>query len=187
MEIVSRENAKRLGLKRYYTGKRCKYGHVAERWVTGRCVECFKDYYDSNTPKWQQWRNNNLERNKEVSRRNTNKWRLQDPEKMLLSQIRSRCKRNNIPCTITEDDIRFPTHCPILGIELFVGIGKGSQQNSPSVDRIIPGRGYIPGNVQVISKLANSMKNAGTLDDCIRLGEWAKQYKNAHPPIGDGV
>jgi len=44
--IVSRAEALELGLKRYYTGKPCKHGHVAERYVSGKakgkggCVEC---------------------------------------------------------------------------------------------------------------------------------------------------
>ena len=42
MEIISRKDAKALGLKRYYTGKPCKYGHVAERYIKEGCVECHK-------------------------------------------------------------------------------------------------------------------------------------------------
>ena len=42
-------------------------------------------------------------------------------------------------------DIIFPTHCPILGIELIKG-GTGVQTfNSPSIDRIDPNKGYIKG------------------------------------------
>ena len=41
MEIISRKEAKAQGLKRYFTGKPCKYGHVAERRVIGgACVDC---------------------------------------------------------------------------------------------------------------------------------------------------
>ncbi|SRR5260221_14279811 len=44
MEIISRSEAKTWELKRYFTGKMCKYGHVAERWVNGcTCVRCGKD------------------------------------------------------------------------------------------------------------------------------------------------
>ena len=31
--LISCAEAKALGLKRYFTGKPCKHGHVAERWV----------------------------------------------------------------------------------------------------------------------------------------------------------
>ena len=41
MKIISRKDAKALGLTRYFTGKPCKHGHIAERDTgAGRCVEC---------------------------------------------------------------------------------------------------------------------------------------------------
>lgn len=39
--VVSKEDAINKGLNKYFTGLPCKYGHVAERYVTSRsCVEC---------------------------------------------------------------------------------------------------------------------------------------------------
>ncbi|EUD09187.1 TPA: hypothetical protein ACHWKL_001376 [Providencia stuartii] len=41
MEIITRKEAATLGKLRYFTGKRCKNGHVAERYVgNGACVTC---------------------------------------------------------------------------------------------------------------------------------------------------
>ncbi len=43
MEIVTREDAVAQGLRRYFTGKACKSGHVAERvTVSATCVECMR-------------------------------------------------------------------------------------------------------------------------------------------------
>jgi Protein of unknown function (DUF3102)/Temperature dependent protein affecting M2 dsRNA replication len=39
-KIISREYAKKHGLKRYFTGKPCSRGHIAECYVNGHCVEC---------------------------------------------------------------------------------------------------------------------------------------------------
>lgn len=40
-EIITRKQAQAEGLKRYFTGKPCRHGHVAERWVANRgCIEC---------------------------------------------------------------------------------------------------------------------------------------------------
>lgn len=40
-DIISRIDALNLGLKRYYTGNACKYGHISERYVSsGLCAEC---------------------------------------------------------------------------------------------------------------------------------------------------
>ena len=39
--IISRDEARTLGLKRFFTGKPCKYGHVAERRVGNyACMKC---------------------------------------------------------------------------------------------------------------------------------------------------
>jgi hypothetical protein len=41
MRVSSWSEAKKLGNKRYFTGKSCKHGHVAERFTCNReCVEC---------------------------------------------------------------------------------------------------------------------------------------------------
>lgn len=38
---MTREEARKRGLKRYFTGEPCKHGHVAERWVANTgCTVC---------------------------------------------------------------------------------------------------------------------------------------------------
>lgn len=40
-KIVSREEAKAAGLKRYFTGETCKHGHIADRLVSNKgCMAC---------------------------------------------------------------------------------------------------------------------------------------------------
>ncbi len=46
MELISREEARSKGLKRFYTGEPCKHGHIDERYVsTGYCAECHRVSY----------------------------------------------------------------------------------------------------------------------------------------------
>lgn len=40
----TRAEALALGLPRYFTGKPCKHGHVAERLAAGACSECLRQY-----------------------------------------------------------------------------------------------------------------------------------------------
>lgn len=43
MEIFTRMEAFKQGMKRYYTGKACKNGHLSQRYVKGgMCVDCLK-------------------------------------------------------------------------------------------------------------------------------------------------
>ena len=44
-DLIKRREAKALGLPRYFTGKRCPNGHIAERYTCGTgCVECAHRY-----------------------------------------------------------------------------------------------------------------------------------------------
>lgn len=47
-----------------------------------------------------------------------------------------------------------------------------SRRYSRSLDRIIPELGYVPGNVQVISQLANAMKWDSTREERIAFANW---------------
>jgi len=43
-DIIGRNEASALGLKRFFTGEPCKHGHVAERDVNSReCMECSRE------------------------------------------------------------------------------------------------------------------------------------------------
>lgn len=93
----------------------------------------------------------------------------------MWNNCKLRAQRKQIPCTITLGDISIPAECPILGIPLIRGIGAVCA-NSPSIDQIEVGKGYTPENIQVISSLANRMKNSATLEQCVALGNWARRY-----------
>ena len=123
------------------------------------------------------WREEHPEKAKECSRRYEAKrrgTRMRNPEQRMFWSARGRAKAEGLPFTIKKEDIVIPEKCPILGRPLVVNLGaKRPANNSPSLDKIIPEQGYIPGNVQVISHKANSMKRDATLQELIQVGEWA--------------
>ncbi len=42
--IVSKQAAKQMGRYKYFTGKECPHGHLAEKYVNnGECIECRKN------------------------------------------------------------------------------------------------------------------------------------------------
>lgn len=94
------------------------------------------------------------------------------------ANIMNRVKREKIPCdfrTITEfahylKNIS-PEKCPIFNKKLVSGIG-AMHDFSPSVDKIIPKKGYVKGNIQVISNLANRMKNNATPTQLKQFAQW---------------
>jgi len=74
MKTIMRADAKRLGLKRYCTGRPCKRGHVAERLVSVRiCVEC-------NRVSTRAWQAANPEKERAKSRAWMRKWYAENPD-----------------------------------------------------------------------------------------------------------
>lgn len=80
----------------------------------------------------------------------------------MLKQARQRAKRFGVPFRLSVDDFEIPLRCPILGVKL-KPCRKRPGPNSPSLDRIVPTRGYVPGNVAVMSYRANRIKFDATL------------------------
>lgn len=87
-----------------------------------------------------------------------------NPEKYIVDRARRRARLNNLDFNITKEDIFIPQLCPILEIPLKIGT-KSMHGNSPSLDRIDITKGYIKGNIKVISCRANTMKNDASLDE----------------------
>lgn len=91
----------------------------------------------------------------------------------MVANARARANRAGVPCTITEGDIVIPSHCPVLGIPLFRRMGrKGGCDNSPSLDRIIPEGGYVPGNIVVVSRRANRAKSDLTVEELMAVADF---------------
>ncbi len=94
-----------------------------------------------------------------------------------LYQIRHRAKSKGLAFNLTIDDLELPEKCPILGMPMKFN-KNGADDNSYSLDRIDNTKGYTKGNVQTISLLANLLKSKGTLDQLIKIGEWAAKQKD---------
>ena len=92
------------------------------------------------------------------------KRRKEKPGHMLWLAARQRAKRYELEFDITEDDIKDPLVCPILGIEIIPGAPPRSP-NLPSLDRIDNDKGYTKDNVQVISYRANTLKSDMTVEE----------------------
>jgi hypothetical protein len=88
----------------------------------------------------------------------------------MFHNAQHRAKRKGIPFTITIDDIIIPETCPLLGI-LLVSTNDKRDPRNPSLDQIVPGKGYTPDNIQVISYRANVLKWDATLQELELLVE----------------
>lgn len=89
----------------------------------------------------------------------------------LVGHARDRAINKNIPFDIDLDYVRamvgenaeLASHCPVFGVRLEWSCQRGNGNkplpNSPSMDRIDPERGYVKGNVKIISFRANQIKS----------------------------
>jgi len=96
---------------------------------------------------------------------------------------KKRARDYSLDFNIDPIDCISPKYCPILGIKLEQNSGKSFSENSPSLDRIDPKKGYVKGNVQVISMKANRMKNDGSIEELLLISKWIKRQKDMRKGI----
>lgn len=81
---------------------------------------------------------------------------------------KKRAKTKDLEFDLKEEDISIPAICPVLSIPIERNEGKcGPSMNSPSMDRIDPLKGYIKGNIRIISHRANTLKNNASVNELI--------------------
>lgn len=94
-----------------------------------------------------------------------------NPAKAAWASALERARKAGIPFDITVEDIVIPEHCPVLGIPLQTNEGL-ARDNSPSLDKIVPERGYVKGNIIVISNRANRIKYDATVDELQKVANY---------------
>lgn len=98
----------------------------------------------------------------------------------MLANARQRAKTKGLPFNLTADhlDTLLVPHCPILGIRLRTHKGrKGPRDDSPSLDRIVPHKGYVAGNVIIISGKANRIKSDATTCEIRAVADFYGELK----------
>jgi hypothetical protein len=96
----------------------------------------------------------------------------------LLQAAKKRAESQNLAFEITRDDLLLPEKCPVFGTPLVVG-DRRCTGDSPSVDRVVPELGYVPGNVRIISLRANRLKSNGTEEELRALVRYMDEHRRA--------
>lgn len=119
------------------------------------------------------------------------KLQKQNPKRYTAQQMRGSAKKRAAALGVKYDldsayiEAIMPDICPVLRIPIKYGGGEKSIY-SASLDRIYPDRGYVKGNVLVMSQLANLMKNEANPTHLIAFSKWVQAtYKEN--PSGDLV
>ena len=113
--------------------------------------------------------------NREERMKQSVKWRKNNPYRYLLIIAKNRALRAGLEFRVTVEDIVWPETCPISGVTLLYG-GAGKAPSCASLDRIDNTKGYVPGNVAVVSLRMNFLKRNGALWEF----EAITRYMRAH-------
>lgn len=96
------------------------------------------------------------------------------PVKHMLARACARARNKGLEFALQPEDLEpLPTHCPVFGIKLTRGNGH-QDPAAFSLDRTDNKKGYVRGNVVVMSYLANRLKNDGTAEQHARIAEWMR-------------
>ncbi len=96
----------------------------------------------------------------------------------LLNQARAGARQRGLPFNLRVSDILIPGNCPLLGIPLIWSPGKKRCDNHPSVDRMDNKKGYVKGNVWIISYRANWLKCNATVDELELMASNLRLYND---------
>lgn len=89
----------------------------------------------------------------------------------LVWNAKRRAKEKGLEFNLTDKDLVPHKRCPYLDLELHYEGGKPREDSTASLDRIDNSKGYIKGNVEVISDLANRMKNSASLEQLVQFAK----------------
>ena len=184
----TRLDAHRTGLKKYFTNKPCKNGHFSYRYVaSGMCAECYshkakKAWADGVRQKFKDRPGINKKWNhSEKAKIAKSRWKNKNPKRAWAvyatggAKLRAALKGIEFNLTSNYVEAITPDKCPVFGEPfLFVG-NKVMQPFSASLDRLDPNKGYVEGNVVVISVKANSIKNAYGSKEILAVGAWLQE------------
>lgn len=139
----NREQAKQQK-EEIYHGESCRFCFGNIRWTKrNNCVNCYTK--------------NSMPRN------------FEKRKKQLIAKIKAQAKLKGIQFNITKDDVEWVSICPILELKIDYYTENFRKDGTASFDRKDPNKGYVKGNVFIISNLANMRKSDLNLHQIERL------------------
>ena len=130
-----------------------------------RCRECDAAYFQAKQrdPEWKK-------RHNQKSKDRRARLKSEDPAALwaydAVANARQRAKRGGVPCNISLNYVRslVVDYCPLLGIPLIYSADE-LRSNSATLDRKQPDKGYVEGNVAVLSHRANRLKSDSSIEE----------------------
>lgn len=129
---------------------------------------------------------NNTEYQKNYRQKNKNKiqalqnnWKSLNYSRVMWHSAKERARKLNLDFNLDPEDIKIPIFCPYLQVKLTTIVGQGNLQTNASLDRVDSAKGYTKDNIEVVSNLANKMKNCATKEQLITFSKSVlKRYED---------
>lgn len=115
MNLITRAQAREQGLKFYFTGKACKYGHISDRYLsTGQCLACRQATYFYKTAKTkQQLDKEYYQRNRDTIKKQNAAWKKANKGKVNSYKAKRKAQLLQAAALADWDQIRFIyENCP---------------------------------------------------------------------------
>jgi len=134
-----------------------------------------QDWYQRNKERTREARSEWGKANRDKTKQYVRDWEQRHPREYMVMKSKHSAKPRGLLHTITVADLTWPTHCPILGIELVYDRDKKTPRRDcyPTLDRHDNNLGYVPGNVFVISWRANRIKWMATAEELMAVARYA--------------
>ena len=165
---------------------RCKKNKDSFINGSSKCDECYdytQKYYKAHREQAKERALKYQQENREKVNKQKKQRRLDNPVGYMLMRVKTTAKKKNLPFNLTKADITIPKVCPILGIPLIIAYNnKGPSDYSPSLDRIDSTKGYVKGNIQVISHRANTIKNNATIEELFLIANYLNDLNKKLSP-----
>lgn len=141
------------------------------------CKDCYRALKraridpEDNRRRVREWQKANPEKRAIQTKRNYDNKRS-DVSRWIASNLRTTrasCKKKGIPCEVTATDLmvlynQFDGKCDLTKRIMVVG-SRGQQRDSLSIDRIEPAKGYVLGNVRLVTYQANMARGMFSDDE----------------------
>lgn len=137
-----------------------------------------KAYREKNKERLSLNKKASYKKNKQKYIDNTVRWGIKNPERRIFGSAKRSASRRSLDFNIELSDIIIPKICPYLGWEITSILTAGFVITNASIDRINSSKGYIKGNIQVISRLANLMKSMATDEQLVIFANNIIRMKN---------
>lgn len=118
---------------------------------------------------------------KNIQRARYSVYKREQPFKLKATRARSRAQSLKVPYDLDAEYLEsiWTGTCPVFHTKIYLHEKDRADEFAAELDRFIPDKGYVKGNVHFLSRRANRLKNNVTVKELRQLIEWMKKHEDS--------